>query len=61
MKSGDAFALLYDKRRTIGRPDSHKEMDMIGLDSQFEDMPAFLLAFLLEQNFAPLCDLPGEH
>src|SRR5215831_1032347 len=49
MKGGEALQFLHDLRRAIGGPDPQKDMDVIGLDRQGENVPAFLLALLTNE------------
>src|SRR5439155_12018563 len=40
----------------VGRPDTHEEMDMIGLYRQFQYLPALLGTLLLDEGLAVLGD-----
>jgi hypothetical protein len=45
----DALALLHDFRRAIGRRDLHKQVDMVWLDRQRQNLPTVLRALTLDQ------------
>src|SRR6185312_1545073 len=57
----EAFALLHHIRRTDRGPDSHKQMDMIGLHSQFQNRPALLVALLANQVITAFANLIYQH
>src|SRR5437879_5009928 len=60
-KRSDAFAFLHYISRTCGREAPHKQMKMVGLNSQCEDGPSFLLTFLLNQLLASFSYIPNQH
>ena len=61
MEGGKALQCFHDLSRAIRGPDLDKDMDMIGLDSQCENGPAFLLALLLNELLATLFELAREN
>ena len=55
------FALLDYLCRRVGRPDTHEEMDMIGLNRQLQNRPTLLSTLLLDEGLAILGDSATEH
>ena len=56
-----SFALFDHFSGAHGRPDPHKQVDMVRLDRQFQDRPALLVALLANQLVAPLATLVHQH
>lgn len=46
---GNTLELLDDGRRTVGWPRLQEQMDMIRLDSQFQNLPSVLGTLILDQ------------
>jgi len=44
-----AFALFDHIRRAVGCPDTHKEMDVIGLDGKLKNFPSLFLALFFKE------------
>src|SRR5258708_34292021 len=49
MKGRAALALLHDFRGAIARPHPYKEVDMIGLDSEPQNLPPMLRTLTFDQ------------
>src|SRR5258708_7441923 len=49
MKGRAALALLHDFRGAIARPHPYKEVDMIGLDSERQNLPPMLRTLTCDQ------------
>ena len=50
VERGDPFQFFDDLSGAIRRQDPDKDVDVIGLDSQFKDLPTLALAFLLASS-----------
>jgi hypothetical protein len=48
LEGSKPLALLDDARRAIAGPDANQQMDVVGLDGQFQDVPTFLAALVLD-------------
>src|SRR5947207_15892075 len=48
----ESFTLFDHIGGRIGRPHAHKEMDMIWLNRQFQNLPALFSTFLLDKGLA---------
>src|SRR5438105_4920629 len=57
----NTLALLRNLCRRSGRPHTNKQMHMIRVDCQFEDLPSLVLAFSLNKCAAFLSHLTREH
>jgi hypothetical protein len=49
VEGAKALQFLDDISRTIGRPYAYKQVHVVGLNSQFKDIPSFLSTLLLDQ------------
>jgi len=56
-----SFALLHHLCGRVGRPDTHEEMDMIGLNRQLHNRPTLLGTLLLDEGLTVLSDSATEH
>jgi hypothetical protein len=61
MMRRESFALFDHIGGRVGRPDTHKEMDMIGLNRQFQNLPALLSTLLLDEGLAVFGDTAPKH
>ena len=57
----ESFARLDHSGGRVRRPDTHKEMDMIGLYCQFQYLPTLLSTLLLDEGLAVLSDTAPKH
>src|SRR6266704_6657207 len=60
-KGGNSLDLLHHIGNAVHRPDPDKEMDMIGLNGQFENGPSFFKALLLNDLLAACFDVSDEN
>jgi len=60
MEGSIAFQFLDGIGGRIARPDSYKEVDVIGLDRKSQDSPSFLFAFLFEKCLASLLEWANQ-
>ena len=56
----EALTFLDDLGSAICRPRTDEQMNMIGLDCQFNDLPTSLLALLLDEAAAVFGDFPDK-
>jgi hypothetical protein len=49
VEGAKALQFLDNLSRTIGRPYSYKQVQVVGLNSQLKDIPSFLSTLLLDQ------------
>jgi len=61
MMGRESFALLHHLCGRVGRPDTHEEMDMIGLNRQLHNRPTLLGTLLLDEGLTVLSDSATEH
>ena len=61
MMGCESFALFDHIGGRVGRPDTHKEMAMIGLNRQFQNLPALLSTLLLDEGLAVFGDTAPKH
>ena len=59
--TGKTLAFFHHISRTVGRPYSHKQMDVIGLNSQFDDLPSLFGTCLFNQPFAVYGNRARKH
>src|SRR5260370_1090491 len=61
MEGGDALARLHHLRGAVARPHPYKQVDMIGLNGEGEDVPPLLRALALDQLPAACGHWPYQH
>src|SRR2546426_6689238 len=61
MMRREALALLDHIGGRVRRPDTHKEMDMIGLYRQLQHLPTLLSTLLLDEGLAVCGDTAPKH
>src|SRR5215831_10304697 len=61
MERGNAFALLDHLSGAIAGPDPHNQVEVIGLDSERQYLPALLSTLALQQLTTPRRDWPNEY
>src|SRR5260370_13277286 len=61
MEGGKALQFLHHLGNTIGRPHPHKQVQVIGLESESENVPLFLLTLLLNELLTAFFELAHEN
>jgi hypothetical protein len=49
VEGAKALQFLDDLSRTLGQPYAHKQVQVVGLNSQLKDIPSFLSTLVLDQ------------
>src|SRR5260370_7262352 len=61
MEGGKALQFLHHLGNTIGRPHPHKQVQVIGLESESENVPLFFLTLLLNELLTAFFELAHEN